>query len=174
MKRTRSEGTKPLSTTKKQKYVGSTYLTVPETGEAIPMQIVQVEDRDFSFHKVWLENLILAIDGISNQRLRLAFWLLEHLDSENKLVMTQRAIAEKSGMSLDTVTKTMKALQQGDPAFLQKINSGAYRVNPDVLWKGSHNKRLGVIFDYADAQQRNKLTAMQEREAEKQEDEPHE
>lgn len=158
-KRTKSEGTKPLSTTKKQKFVGSTLMVNPNTGEAIPMQLIQVEDRDFSFHKVWLENLIMAIDGISNQRLRLAFWILDHLDSENKLVMTQRAIAKEAKMSLDTVTKTMKALQDGDPAFLQKINSGAYRVNPDILWKGSHNKRLGVIFDYAETQRQTQEAA---------------
>ena len=112
------------------------------------MQVIQVEDRDFNFHKVWLKNLIMSLDGISNQRLKLAFWILDHLDSENKLVMTQRAMAQKSGMSLDTVMKTMKALQSGSPAFLQKINNGAYRVNPNVIWKGSFDKRMGICFNY--------------------------
>ena len=64
--------------------------------------------------------------------------------------MTQRVIAEKSGISLYTVINTMKALQEGNPAFLVKINSGAYQVNPDIVWKGSHNARMGIIFDYSD------------------------
>ena len=146
-------------TAKKQKYVGSKYMVDPDTGEAVPMQIVEIEDRDFNFHKVWLQNLITSLEGISNQKLKLAFWIIDHLDKENKLVMTQRAIAEGSKMSLATVVRTMKALQQGDPAFLQRINSGAYRVNPDVIWKGSYNSRLGVIFDYADKQRGDKTKA---------------
>lgn len=146
--KTSSKGDRPLCTTKKQKFVGFKEFLDTSTNEVVPMQVIQVEDRDFNFHKVWLKNLIMSLDGISNQRLKLAFWILDHLDGENKLVMTQRAMAQKSGMSLDTVMKTMKALQSGSPAFLQKINNGAYRVNPNVIWKGSFDKRMGICFNY--------------------------
>lgn len=137
-----------VTTSKKQKFVGYKELVDPKTGEPYPMQLNVIEDRDFNFHKVWLQHLVNSLDGISNQRLRLAFWIIDHLDKENKLVMTQRAIAAGSGMSLNTVTKTMKALQEGKPPFLQKINSGAYRVNPDVIWQGSYSNRMGVIYEY--------------------------
>lgn len=160
--KTSSKGDKPLNTTKKQKFVGSKAFCDMETGEIIPMQMVQVEDRDFNFHKVWLQNLVMSLEGISNQRLKLAFWILEHLDKENKLVMTQRAIAEGSGMSLATVVRTMKALQEGKPAFLQKINSGAYRVNPQVVWKGSYSNRMGVCFSYGETAQKKGKEAAQE------------
>lgn len=156
MKTSSNKDKKPTSTAKKQKYIGSTEFMDTVTGEVVPMQLVQVEDRDFNFHKVWLQNLVTSLDGISNQRLRLAFWILDNLDSENKLVMTQRAIADKSGMSLATVMRTMKALQEGNPAFLQKINSGAYRVNPDVVWKGSYSKRMGICFDYKETDEAQK------------------
>lgn len=137
-----------MQTTKKQKFVGYKNLVDPETGESYPMQMNVLEDRDFNFHKVWLQHLVNSLDGVSNQRLRLAFWIIDNLDKENKLTMTQRAIAEKSGMSLNTVTKTMRALQEGNPPFLVKINSGAYRVNPDVIWKGSHSNRMGICYEY--------------------------
>lgn len=137
-----------MTTSKKQKFVGTKILVDPESGEPYPMQLNVIEDRDFNFHKVWLQHLVNSLDGISNQRLRLAFWIIDNLDKENQLVMTQRAIAAGSGMSLNTVTRTMKALQEGDPPFLQKINSGAYRVNPDVIWKGSYSNRMGVIYKY--------------------------
>lgn len=163
--KTSSKGDKPLSTTKKQKFVGSKAFCDMETGEVIPMQMVQVEDRDFNFHKVWLQNLVMSLEGISNQRLKLAFWILEHLDKENKLVMTQRAIAEGSGMSLATVVRTMKALQDGKPAFLQKINSGAYRVNPQVVWKGSYSNRMGVCFSYGETARKGKEAAQEAQEA---------
>ena len=137
-----------MITSKKQKFIGYKDLIDPDTGEHYPMQLSVVEDRDFNFHKIWLQHLVNSLDGISNQKLRLAFWIIEHLDKENQLVMTQRKIHEESGMSLQTVNRTLKALQEGEPPFLQKINSGAYRVNPDVIWKGSHSNRMGVCFKY--------------------------
>lgn len=141
-----------MRTTKKQKFVGYKDLIDPATGEHYPMQMNVLEDRDFNFHKVWLQHLVNSLDSISNQKLRLAFWIIDNLDKENKLTMTQRAIAEKSGMSLQTVSRTLKALQEGEPAFLEKINSGAYRVNPDVIWKGSHSNRMGVCYEYRTAE----------------------
>lgn len=140
------------TTSKKQKYIGSKVLVDPETGEVYPMQMNQVEDRDFNFHKVWLQNLIMSIDSIANQKLKLAFWIIENLNKENMLVMTQRKISEKTGISLPTVSKTMRLLcepeEKGTIPFLQKINSGAYRVNPDVLFKGSHSNRMGVCYEF--------------------------
>jgi len=148
-------------TSKKQKIVGVEQFLNTETGELVPMQVVSVEDRDFNFHKVWMQHLIESIDSISNQKLRLAFWIIDHLNKENQLVMTQRRIAEESGMSLYTVTKTMTSLQEGDKPFLIKINSGAYQVNPDIIWKGSHNNRMGVVFDYNKTLQNTTETAQE-------------
>lgn len=142
--KTSSKGDEPSKTTKKQKLVWHKMLVDAETGEEIAAEVKTIEDRDFNFHKVWLKNLISSLEEISNKQIRLAFWILEHLDSENQLIMTQRVIAQKSGVSLNTVIRTMKALQEGSPPFLQKINSGAYRVNPNVIWKGPYSKRMRV------------------------------
>lgn len=136
------------TTHRRQKIITTREMIDPITGEVTPVIYSKIEDRDFNFHKVWLEHFISALDEITNKKLKLAFWIIKNLDYENKLVMTQRAIAEKSGMSYKTVTDTMKALQNGNPPFLQKINSGAYKVNPDILWKGKHSNRMGVIFEY--------------------------
>lgn len=142
-------------TTKKQKFIRAKTYVDTETGEVVPFQEVSVEDRDFNFHKVWLQHLVNSLDSISNQKLRLAFWIIDNLNKENQLVMTQRQIAEKSGMSLKTVSRTMQALQEGSPAFLQRINGGAYMINPDVIWKGSHSNRMGIVFDYEDTLREN-------------------
>lgn len=139
-------------TSKKQKFVGYKDLIDPETGEHYPMQLNVIEERDFNFHKVWLQHLITSLEGISNKKLQLAFWIIEHLDKENKLTMTQRAIEKETGMSIQTVNKTMKALQETEPPFLVKINSGAYQVNPDVIFKGSHSNRMGVVYEYIKVQ----------------------
>ena len=147
-----------MQTTKKQKLVGYKTLVDPETGEAYPMQMNVLEERDFNFHKVWMQHLVNSLDAISNQKLRLAFWIIDNLDKENQLIMTQRAIAEASGMSYQTVNRTLKALceaPEGSPAFLQKMNSGAYRVNPEVLFKGSHSNRMGICYEYREVDRQN-------------------
>ena len=70
------------------------------------------------------------------------------LDKENKICMTFRQIADASGMSYQTVYRTMNALIESD--FLVRINQGSYRVNPDVLFKGGKNDRLNVLIKYRD------------------------
>lgn len=142
---------KSMITSKKQKFVGYKELIDLETGETYPMQMNVIEDRDFNFHKVWLQHLVNGVDGIVNQKLKLAFWIIDNLNKENQLVMNQRTIAEKSGISYQTVNRTIKSLCEVDEngfSFLQKINGGAYRVNPDIVFKGSHSNRMGVCYEY--------------------------
>ena len=127
------------TTKKKQKFQGVQYLVDPNTGEAIPFAVSSVEDRDFNFTKTWMRNLITALDDITNKKMTLAFWIIDHLDKENKLTYTQRQMAEMTGISLDTVHTTMKLLQEGEVPFLKRKNQGCYIVNPDVMFKGSHN-----------------------------------
>ena len=135
-------------TTKKQKFVGFKEFIDAETGEVIPMQLNQVEDRDFNFHKLWLQMFINGLDKIANKKMKLAFWIIDHLNKENQLVYTFRRMAEETGLSENTVILTMKELQNSDPPFLKKLQSGVYVINPDILYKGSHQNRMGVIYQF--------------------------
>lgn len=156
MKKTSTNGMQ--ITTKKQKFVGYKELIDQETGEIYPMQMNTIEDRDFNFHKVWLQNLVQGIDEIANQKLRLAFWIIENLNKENQLIMTQRQIAENTGISIQTVSRTIKALCKQDgnnKPFLQKINAGAYMVNPEMIYKGAHSNRMGICYKYNTADKNN-------------------
>ena len=109
------------NTTKKVKVVGHVEYVNQATGEVEDFQVVRMEDRDFDFHKIWLGHVINSLDLIGNQKTKLAFWILDNLDSENKLTMTYRQIADKSGISLETVRITMQALI--DSNFIQRVNS---------------------------------------------------
>lgn len=133
-------------TTKKVKVVGTQQYINAIDGTVEDFQVMRIEERDFNFHKIWLEHIIGSLDLIGNQKTRLAFWIVDHLDKENKLTMTYRQIAEKSGISLDTVRVTMKSLM--DSNFLERINQGAYRVNPDVIFKGGKTDRMNVLYQY--------------------------
>ncbi len=147
-------------TTKKVKVIGHAEYTNNSTGEIENFQVVRMEDRDFNFHKIWLEHIINSLDLIGNQKTKLAFWILDNLDRENKLTMTYRQIADKSGISLDTVRVTMKALIESN--FLQRINQGAYRVNPDTIFKGKKMSRLNVLYQYQATARENQNKGVEE------------
>lgn len=123
-----------------------------KTGEVIPTITQYVkEDRDFNFTKVWLKLIIHSLDDISNQKTKLAYWIIDNLDRENKIVATQRVMAKKAQVSLSTVQATMRVLQQAD--FLRMINSGAYMINPAMLFKGKAGTRMALLLDYSNLRQ---------------------
>lgn len=142
-----------MNTRKKVKVIGTENYINSRTGEIEEMNVVSIEERDANFHKIWLSHIIQSIELLGNQKIKLAFWIVDQLDRENKLTMTYRQIAEKSGISYKTVQRTMEILI--DCNFLTKINSGAYRVNPDVLFRGGKTERLNVLFKYKAEQMQN-------------------
>jgi len=136
------------TTRKKVKVIGTETYINQQTGELQEMQVISVEERDANFHKIWLSHVIQTMDIIGNQKIRLALWLLDQMNSENQITMTLRQMAEKSGISYQTVNLTVKALLENN--FLVKYNWGVYQVNPDMIFKGSKNSRMNVMLSYSD------------------------
>lgn len=136
-----------MSTTRKKiKVIGTKQYLNKDTGEVQEFQVVNIEERDANFHKLWLAHILRSIDLIGNQKTKFAFWILDNLNRDNQLIMTQRKMAEKSGMCLQTVSETIKSLTKSD--FLIKINSGAYQINPEIIFKGGKSDRMNVLLQY--------------------------
>ena len=102
------------TTKKKIKCIGTEQYINARTGEIEEMQVTSIEDRDFNFYKIWMRNFIATLDIVGNQKTKLCFWLIDHLDRDNKLIGTYRTIADKSGVGLDTVRINMKILLDAD------------------------------------------------------------
>ena len=136
------------TTRKKVKVVGTERYINQSTGEINEMQVINIEERDANFHKLWLTHILSSIDLIGNQKTKLAFWILDNLNAENQLIMTQREIADKTGIARGTITSTLKALI--DSNFLKMQQVGVYQVNPDVLFKGGKSARMNVLLKYYD------------------------
>lgn len=134
------------TTRKKVKVVGRETYIRQSDGTLQEMQVVSIEERDANFHKIWLEHIIHSMDIIGNQKIRLAFWLLDQMNSDNQITMTLRQMAEQSGISLDTVSRTVRALIDSD--FLIRYNTGVYQVNPEVIFKGGKTNRMNVLLEY--------------------------
>lgn len=147
----------PSTTRRKVKVIGTETYINQSTGELNQMQVIDIEERDANFHKLWLGHILQTMDLIGNQKTKLAFWILDNLNVENQLIMTYRQIVEKSGISYDTVSRTMKALI--DANFLIQINRGAYRVNPDVIFKGGKTARMNVLIKYRDEKKLDSQTS---------------
>ncbi len=138
-----------LTTTKKVKYIGTERFINATTGEVEEFAVNNIEERDFNFSKIWMRNFIMSLELIGNQKIKLAFWIIDNLNRDNQLICTFRAMSEQTGMSLDTVRQTMKILQEAD--FLRKFGNGVYVVNPNTYFKGTHKARLNILNQYQQA-----------------------
>ena len=138
------------TTTKRVKVVGTEEYINTRTGELEQMQVTSIEDRDFNFTKMWMKNFISTLDIVGNQKTRLCFWIIDHVDKENRLIGTYRTIASQSGMSLDTVRITMKLLMYAD--FMRKAQNGVYVINPNLVFKGTRNARMNVLNQFTSAE----------------------
>lgn len=134
------------TTTKKVKVVGTQQYLNTNTGELEEFQVTDIEERDFNFSKIWIRNFVATLDIVGNQKTRLVYWIIDHLNRENQLIATNRQMVEQTNISLQTVSITMKALQNAN--FLKMVQSGVYTINPDIVFKGSKNARLNVLNRY--------------------------
>ena len=137
--------------TKKVKAIGSVkgFLANSVTGEmeAQDFQVIEVEDRDFNFEKIWVGHIIEALGLIGNAKIQTALWLLKNKDENNYVFVTARTLAEKTGTSLQTAHKTLQTLKEAN--FLKPMaRGGVYQLNPNMIFKGSHKKRMNVCIKY--------------------------
>jgi hypothetical protein len=134
------------TTTKKVKIIGKEQFLNIHTGELEDFQVTDIEERDFNFSKVWIRNFVATLDIVGNQKTRLVYWIIDHLDRENRLIATNRQLEIDTGISLKTISITMKALQ--DANFLRRSMNGVYTINPDIVFKGSKTARLNILNRY--------------------------
>ena len=135
------------TTGKKIKVIGTEQYIQTSTGEIKDFQVSEIIDKDFNFNKIWMKNFISTLEIVGNQKSKLCFWIIDNLNRDNQLIATYRQLADRTGMSLETVRVTMKLLLDAD--FLRKQATGVYIVNPDIVFRGSRTARLNVLNEYA-------------------------
>jgi len=104
--------------------------------------------KDVNFWKIWLPDLLRIMGYVGNKKIIVLTYVLDNISPyDNTFVGTVREIAEKTKSSPTTVQKVLNVLIK-DSLFLVRIRTGQYIVNPDVLTKGSHTKRMGLLVKY--------------------------
>ena len=134
---------------KQQEQVVSTQRWVnPDTGEE---RVFTVIDRsqmgDYGFHKVWLEDLSRIIGVLGGAKMKVFSYILDNINSvSNQFGGTIREISELLTIDKDTVQSTVTILIQH--GFMKRVRTGTYQVSANVLVKGSHEKRAGLMITY--------------------------
>jgi DNA-binding transcriptional ArsR family regulator len=137
---------KPTATAKKMKIEGKRTYVDRETGELVDCRVVKVEDADANFEKLWLGHILEAIDEIGNAKMKVLMYLLSNRDKHNNsIITTNRRLAEATGISLDTVSRTLIALKNNK---IITRTTGVIFLNPDVVFKGDHQHRMNVMIRY--------------------------
>src|SRR5699024_3838517 len=138
---------KPNTTRKKVKFLGTKEFIDASTGEKETMQVTNIEERHANFHKIWLGHMLESLEMIENQKIRVGMFIMENMNKENELILTYGEIAQNTDTALQDVAEAMKAREESN--VVSKIRNGYYRVNPDVIFKGGRNDRMNVLLRYS-------------------------
>lgn len=130
---------------------GQRRLLDAETGEVIEAQVVTKTIGDAGFHKVWLHEILELVDEVGNAKMRVLLWLLSQADSQNHILATWDEIAAATGTGKRTVARLMAALKKAN--VITETRRSLWRLNPGVIFKGDHTKRMAVLVKYHDERQ---------------------
>lgn len=133
-------------TTKKLKVIGHQQYVNSNTGEVENFNVIKMESRDFNFDKIWIAHILDSLEAIGNSKIKVMLELLKLKNSDNLVIITQRKLAVSANVSINTITDTIRLLI--DSNFIQKVQSGVYRINPDHLFKGNQKNRMSILLEY--------------------------
>lgn len=118
-----------------------------DTGEQI--EVDQITKRAYGqkqFWKVYLLDFLQVLGILDSKQIDVLIYILENTNaSNNTFIGSQRNIAEKTKVSLQTVSKILVKLQEN--GFVKKIQNGVYQVSPNILMKGSEHKK-SILLNY--------------------------
>lgn len=132
---------------------GSRQLQDLSTGELIEAQTITKTVGDVGFHKIWLGEILELVDEVGNAKMRVLMWLLSNADAQNRIMATKREIAEACDVGTASVQRLMTALKAAN--VITEVRRSVWRLNPSVIFKGDHNRRMNVLIKYRDESQKD-------------------
>ena len=131
------------------KLIGADVWINQRTGEIIETQTLRRDvqgDVDIGFEKLWVGHILDAVQEVGNAKMQVLFWLIRNKDKNNMVKATVRQIAEATSVSKTTVSGLMTALRKANVVQLEY--GGRWMLNPAVVFKGGHNRRMNVLIRY--------------------------
>ena len=133
----------------KVNFISRTRKYIDEDGnEGVQTEIYKKVYNGKFFWRVWLEDLLHALDIISNSKqLDVVFYVLSNTNAESNLyISTMQKTAKETGVSYKTVATIFKKMQNVD--MIVKQQNGVYKVKPTLLIKGDNFKKHRLIVEY--------------------------
>jgi CRP-like cAMP-binding protein len=134
-------------------FKGARQLQDMQTGEIIDTQVVEKTVGDIGFHKIWLHEILDLVDEVGNAKMKVLMWLLSNADAQNRIYATWAEIADGTDVGRTTVSALMAKLKAAN--VISEVRRSVWRLNPDVIFKGDHNKRMSVLIRYKNEKQKD-------------------
>lgn len=126
----------------------------PQTGESREFAVIDKPyQSDYNFHKVWLNDLAKVMGILGGAKIQVFSWILGEINPySNEVSFTITEAMKKTKVSRPTVVETTQLLIKAN--FMKRVRPCMYRINPKMLVKGSHNRRVGIMLKYDELQER--------------------
>ncbi len=105
------------------------------TGEVKELVAFMDSSKKERWEKVYARSLCDMLEITGDEKTKVVSFLIKNKDYKNRVSETVRSIAEATGVSTKTVSRTLTALQKED--FLHKIRNGVYRFSPHIMVNGN-------------------------------------
>lgn len=126
------------------------WLRCDENGNLIDKEIKAVdilvkEVPRTGFAITYLSTIINMIDSIGNKKMQVVKYILQNMDSNNKLSETVREISAGSGCSLQTVQETLKLLEE---CGIVARKTGTVMLSPKLAHKGNARREKFLMTKF--------------------------
>lgn len=134
-------------------YLGRRVVQDVKTGEFIELEYAEKKVKHTmkrGWRRVYLEQFMEILTGLysAGRKIDVVEFILENLNSENQLTLTQSQVIEKSKISRPTVVETYKYLIEKN--FMKKVGA-VFVINPEfVAAFGSDRKNAIIAIKYCD------------------------
>ena len=117
------------------------------TGEVIEADVVERNYTRNGFVIAYMSAILLMIDKLGNQKLKVVKYILEKMDMyNNMLIETVEEICQGSGVSRPTVTETLQLLEE---VGIIKRKIGIIYVSPKLINRGSQQKERYMMVKFS-------------------------
>mgnify|MGYP001941373517 FL=1 len=132
-------------------YKGAQRLIDEQTGEVIEVDKLYRKQSSGNFVKAYIVQLVSMLDMIGGKKLKIVNYILDNVHlSNNLIVATTREIAKATNTSTQTVTRTLKILEEGN---IIKRRTGAIMLNPELLMRGDDQKQKYLLLEFGQFEQ---------------------
>lgn len=149
--------TKSIVQIKEQEY----WLRVDEEGKPVDaevkkMDVVIKEVPRVGFAITYLSSIVQMIDAIGNKKMTVVKYILQNMDSNNKLNETTTEIAEHCSVSRMTVSDTLKMLES---AGIIARKTGLIMLSPRLVHKGNAQRERYLLTKFKEINEKSSPVA---------------